>query len=352
MILYIFVFFREFLANSINILLVRSYYGTTSLNLVDNAANVLSTTVIITHEPNFFLLNDISFSDIQNLYNCINNQFDPVYNPSYSLLTYVQSPSFLALLLTGWMGILLICVTKAISIWKGGISNRPTKSVGKYIVVYAFHELSIASLLFAHFFIFQFFYFAGGTPCFSIKSYLGVEPFFDSSLYLFLLNTNGYLTQVFSSLGVLAILVLLSSCYYAWGPKLDQKYFLSVPSIIFRIIPYVLLILICRIGVFMLFSPSAINDVSQIIPALISNSAVGFFGIIPEVFIAICITTEVLLELFFFWCERKAADSDKLSRLFNIRQKKITSMEESNAQLNDMSIVKSNHKIDNDELFG
>jgi hypothetical protein len=27
-------------------------------------------------------------------------------------------------------------------------------------------------------------------------------------------------------------------------------------------------------------------------------------------------------------------------------------MEESNAQLNDMSIVKSNHKIDNDELFG
>ena len=60
--------------------------------------------------------------------------------------------------------------------------------------------------------------------------------------------------------GVLAILVLLSSCYYAWGPKLDQKYFLSVPSIIFRLIPYVLLIIICRIGVFALFGPSAIND--------------------------------------------------------------------------------------------
>lgn len=139
MVLYIFVFFREFLGNSIGVLLVRSYYGTTSLNLVDSSGNTLSTTVIITNQPNFFLLNDISFSDVQNVYNCINNQFDPVYNPSYSLLTYVQSPSFLALLLTGWLTIILICVTKAVSIWKGGISNRPSKGLAKFIVVYAFH---------------------------------------------------------------------------------------------------------------------------------------------------------------------------------------------------------------------
>ncbi len=281
MILYIFVFFRDFLGHSIGILLVRSYYGTTSLNLVDSSGNTLSTTVIITNEPNFFLLNDISFSDIQNVYNCINNQFDPIYNPNYSLLTYVQSTSFLALLLTGWLAIILICVTKCISIWKGGISNRPTKNVAKYLVVYVFHELSIASLLFAHFFIYQFFYFASGTPCFSIRSYSGIEPFFDSSLYLFLSNSSGYLAKIFSSLGVLAILVLISSCFYSWGPKLDQKYFLSIPSILFRIIPYILLILICRIGVFSLFSPSAVNDSSKMLPALISGSANGFFGVIP-----------------------------------------------------------------------
>ena len=289
MVLYIFVFFRDFLGNSIGILLVRSYYGTTSLNLVDSSGTTLSTTVIITNTPNFFLLNDISFADIQNVYYCINNQFDPIYNPSYSLLTYVQSPEFLALLLTGWLAIILICVTKAISIWKGGISNRPSKNLGKYFVVYAFHELSLASLLYAHFFVYQFFYFASGTPCFSLQTFTGIEPYFDSSLYLFLSNTNGYLQQVFSSLGVLAILVLLSSCYYAWGPKLDQKYFLSVPSIIFRLIPYVLLIIICRIGVFALFGPSAINDTTEVLPALISGSANGFFGIIPEVFIIICV---------------------------------------------------------------
>jgi hypothetical protein len=281
MILYIFVFFRDFLGHSIGILLVRSYYGTTSLNLVDSSGNVLSTTAIITDQPNYFLLNDISFSEVQNIYHCINNQFDPIYNPNYSLLTYVQSSSFLALLLTGWFMIILICVTKAISIWKGGISNRPQKSVTKYLVVYAFHELSLASLLYAHFFIYQFFYFASGTPCFSIQTYSGIEPFFDSSLYLFLSNQSGYMAQVFSSLGVLAILILLSSCYYAWGPKLDQKYFLSIPSILFRLIPYILLIVICRIGIFNLYSPSAINDSSKLLPALMSGSANGFFGIIP-----------------------------------------------------------------------
>lgn len=116
------------------------------------------------------------------------------------------------------------------------------------------------------------------------------------------MNTNGYLNQIFSSLGVLAILVFLSSCYYAWGPKLDQKYFLSIPSILFRLIPYILLILICRIGVFTVFAPSAINDSSQMLPAIITNSSNGFFGIIPEMFVLICVVTELLLELFFYWC--------------------------------------------------
>lgn len=82
-----------------------------------------------------------------------------------------------------------------------------------------------------------------------------------------------------------------------------------------------------------------------------SGSANGFFGIIPEVFILICVTTEVLLELFFYWCERKAADSDKLSRLFNLKSKKISTLEDSHANLNDMSLVKSNSKIGDDELF-
>lgn len=302
LLLYIFVFFRKFIANSFGILLVRSYYSTTSLNLVDNTNYILSTTTVITNNPNFFLLNDISFTDVQNLYHCISDQFDPVYNPNYSLLTYVQSSSFLALLITGWAALILICATKAISIWKGGISNRPAKTTAKYWVVYAFHELSIASLLFAHFYIWEFFYFASGTPCFSINTYTGVEPFFDSSLYLFLLNSTGYLKQVFSSLGVLAVLTVISTCYYAWGPKLDLKYFLSIPSIIFRIIPYILMILMCRIGVFMLFSPTPMNDPTKILNAIVTGSVEGFFGIIPEVFVMICISLEVILELLMYWC--------------------------------------------------
>ena len=244
---------------------------------------------------------------MQNKYNCINDQFDPIYNPDYSLLTYIQSPSFLVLLLTGWVTCILICVVKCVSIWKGGLSNRPTKNIGKYFVVYAFHELSLAALLFAHFYIYQFFYFAGATPCLSITNYDGIEPFFDSTLYLFLENTDGYLQNIFASLGILAILGFISTCYYACGPKLDQKHCLSVPSIIFRIIPYVLLILICRIGVFLLYGPTGLNDDSEILPAIMEGTAVAVFGLIPEIFIIICVTVEVLLELFFYWCERKAA---------------------------------------------
>jgi hypothetical protein len=134
------------------------------------------------------------------------------------------------------------------------------------------------------------------------------------------------MSQIFSSLGVLSILMLLSSCYYACGPKLDQKYFLSIPSIIFRLIPYILLILICRIGIFTLFSPSAVNDSAKMLPSIIAGSSDGFFGIIPEMFVMITIVLEILLEMFFYWCERKAGDSDRLARLFNLKSKKISTL--------------------------
>jgi hypothetical protein len=141
--------------------------------------------------------------------------------------------------------------------------------------------LSIASLLFAHFFIYQFFYFAAAKPCFSIELYSGISPFFDSTLYLFLENQAGYMQQVFATLGVLGSILCVSVCFYSWGPKLDQKYFTSVPSIILRIVPYILLILICRVGVFKLFSPTALDDPTGIIPSILGTSSVGFFGIIP-----------------------------------------------------------------------
>lgn len=141
--------------------------------------------------------------------------------------------------------------------------------------------MSISSLLFAHFFIYQFFYFAAAKPCFSIELYSGVTPFFDSTLYLFLENQQGYFKQIFATLGILSFVLCVSACFYSWGPKLDQKYFTSVPSILLRIIPYILLILICRIGVFKLLSPTALDDPTGVISSIIGSSSVGFFGIVP-----------------------------------------------------------------------
>ena len=82
---------------------------------------------------------------------------------------------------------------------------------------------------------------------------------------------------------------------------------MSVPSILLRIIPLILLLLLCRIGIFMLFSPTAINDSTKIIPAIMNGSFQGFIGIVPEIFILITVIVEVLIELFMYWCERKAA---------------------------------------------
>lgn len=118
---------------------VRNFYMTATLKLVDYNSNQLSTVTVITNDALFFLKNDISFTEIQEQYQCINDKFDPIYNPNYSLLAYIQSSDFLALILAGWATAFMICTIKAISIWKGGISNRPLKNKGRFWLIYAFH---------------------------------------------------------------------------------------------------------------------------------------------------------------------------------------------------------------------
>lgn len=101
---------------------------------------------------------------------------------------------------------------------------------------------------------------------------------------------------VFACLGILGFIILFSTCFYAWGPKIDTKNFFSVLSIIFRVLPYVLFILFCRIGIFYVLDPTAINDNNKILQSLVSDSFVGFLGVIPEIFIIIVVVFEVLYE--------------------------------------------------------
>lgn len=75
---------------------------------------------------------------------------------------------------------------------------------------------------------------------------------------------------VFACLGILGIIIMFSTCFYTWGPKLDTKNFFSVPSLIFRVFPYILFILLCRVGIFFVLNPTAINDENAILESLIS----------------------------------------------------------------------------------
>ena len=71
---------------------------------------------------------------------CIDNNFNPIHDPSYQLNSFIQSGGFLSLILMGWIGVIIICLTKSISIWKGGIGNSLTsKNKPKYWLAYGFN---------------------------------------------------------------------------------------------------------------------------------------------------------------------------------------------------------------------
>lgn len=140
MVLYILVFFKPFLWGSIDLLLVRGYYTTASVKLTSATGDVVSTSTILTNTPEYFMLNDITFEKMYSQLHCIANNFNPIHDPNYELNTFIQSGGFLTLILMGWVGTIVICVTKSISLWKGGIGNNISgKNKPKYYLAYVFH---------------------------------------------------------------------------------------------------------------------------------------------------------------------------------------------------------------------
>lgn len=60
--------------------------------------------------------------------------------------------------------------------------------------------------------------------------------------------------------------------YYATCTKSDVKNFFGVFSIVFRVVPWLAFLIICRIGVFKLYAPTAIQDPLTMLPSLLNNS--------------------------------------------------------------------------------
>ena len=86
------------------------------------------------------MLNNVSFETLYQELHCISNNFNPIHDPNYELNSFIQSGSFLALIILGWLAAIIICATKAISIWRGGVSNSIiTKYKLKYWISYVFH---------------------------------------------------------------------------------------------------------------------------------------------------------------------------------------------------------------------
>lgn len=196
LVLYLALFFGQFISGTVGLFTSRGFLKSATLYSLDSSGSIQSSVTVLTSNPQYFMLNDISFGDVSDTYHCINDQFDPIYNPSFSLNTYIQSNAFIGVMVAGWIYILLVIVVKSIMIWNAGLSNKTEKDGWRYWFIYGFHELALATLLYAHFYLFEFFYFCKVSPCFSILPFNGVEPYFDSILYLFL-STSLFMQPIF-----------------------------------------------------------------------------------------------------------------------------------------------------------
>lgn len=83
MVLYTFLFFRPFLWGSMDLLLNRGYYTTTTVELLSAKDDVISMSTILTSDPGYFMLNDVDFTTIYQDLHCLANNFNPIYNPDY-----------------------------------------------------------------------------------------------------------------------------------------------------------------------------------------------------------------------------------------------------------------------------
>lgn len=117
------------------------------------------------------------------------------------------------------------------------------------------------------------------------------------------------------------MIILISTCFYSWLPKLDNKNFMTIISVVLRVIPYMLFVLFCRVGIFFIMGPSAINDDNKILELLVSSSFAGLIGVIPEIFIGMCVLFEVGYEYLINWVEKKVMASSRLSRWFGLNKK-------------------------------
>ena len=69
-----------------------------------------------------------------------------------------------------------------------------------------------------------------------------------------------------------AILLFGSMLYYSLAVRKDVKNFFGVFSIVFRVVPWIAFLVVCRVGVFKLYAPTGINDPLGMLPSILNNS--------------------------------------------------------------------------------
>jgi hypothetical protein len=255
-----------------------------------------SKTTILTDNPSYFAFNSLTFQEVAGL-QCIRDEFDPIVNPSFSFFEFVRGGSFFWWTLSGFIVLVGILALRGLMAYRTNFWTfyRSGDTTWKVWLAYAFNELAFSSVLYAHYYIYSFQYFAGLSPCLKMSSFAGVEPFFDSSLYLILNNLPGFMGRVLPIIGLLGLLLAASNIVLITRVQEEDKTFLHPAGFLVRVLAYIAFLLLGRLGVFVLLGPTAINDPTEIILHALQYSYTGFIGFIPELALIMLLAASSLL---------------------------------------------------------
>jgi hypothetical protein len=95
---------------------------------------------------------------------------------------------------------------------------------------------------------------------------------FDSTLFLFRGQSASFLTRHLFTLGLVGYIITITLFFYIRHPMKTSGVFTNYLYLAFRIITYLVIILVCRFGALAPFQPQFFHDPNDIISELFSNN--------------------------------------------------------------------------------
>ncbi|KAL4433209.1 hypothetical protein ABPG74_010904 [Tetrahymena malaccensis] len=312
------VFFRLALVNCWD--MIGSRYNMKRLDfsiLNPQNTNELLNLSIITDNPNYYKYGTNSSAQLAQG-QCLNNFFDPDW-PNYQLIDYIHSAGFFCWAFFCFVTMIFTCIFKAIHMAKLDeytvYINWQTNLLAPYnkylMACQVWSHFDFAFLYYVHYHLFSFFYYTQTSPCLGVTTEQGVQMLFDSTIYLFKGQNTNYLTNYLFTLGLFGYIICIGLFFYIRHPIKTSGIFTNYIYLGFRIVTYIIIILVCRFGALAPFQPQVFNDPHSIISSAFSNGEfMAVIGFIPEIMEIFLILLDLLIEGVFYFIGQNSHETE------------------------------------------